>query len=109
MVPSPGAACRSRLLPHGNSFRTEVAPITGPMYMLFSFFMVTDPKTTVKAKWAQYVFVFTVAAVECVLRLNEVIKAPYYALFLVGPTFNIMEYLLTSKTAKPLTATLRSA
>ena len=25
----------------------EVAPITGPMYQLFIFFMITDPKTTV--------------------------------------------------------------
>ena len=28
----------------------EVAPITGPMYQLFIFFMITDPKTTVRAE-----------------------------------------------------------
>ena len=37
----------------GHPFLSEVAPITGPMYQLFIFFMITDPKTTVAPKWAQ--------------------------------------------------------
>src|SRR5207302_4678407 len=84
-----------RHLINGQPFATEVAPITGPMYMLFTFFMVTDPTTTVKPKWGQYLFVFMVAAAECVLRLNEAVKAPYYALFMVGPMANLIEILLT--------------
>ena len=32
----------------GNPWLASVAPITGPMYQLFIFFMVTDPKTTVR-------------------------------------------------------------
>jgi Na+-translocating ferredoxin:NAD+ oxidoreductase RnfD subunit len=90
-----------RSLINGHSFWTEFAPITGPMYMLFTFFMVTDPKTTVKPRWAQYLFVFMVAAVECLLRMNEAVKAPYYALFIVGPTANLLEILLTRKVVKP--------
>ena len=31
------------------------------------------------------VVVFVVALVEMLLRLNEVVYAPFYALFLVGP------------------------
>ena len=31
-------------------WQAEVAPITGPMYQLFVFFMITDPKTTVRSK-----------------------------------------------------------
>ena len=31
----------------GHPWLAEVAPITGPMYQLFIFFMITDPKTTV--------------------------------------------------------------
>lgn len=69
----------------GHSFEAEVAPITGPMYQLFIFFMITDPKTTVKGKRAQIFVAFCVAAVEMVLRLNQNIHAPYYALFSVGP------------------------
>jgi hypothetical protein len=55
--------------------------------------MVTDPKTTVGPKWAQMVVVFVVALVEMVLRLNEIVYAPFYALFLVGPTAMIVESL----------------
>lgn len=69
----------------GHGFLAEVAPITGPMYQLFIFFMITDPKTTVSRKWAQCLVAFLVAAMEMILRLAENIHAPYYALTIVGP------------------------
>ena len=75
----------------GHPFLAELAPITGPMYQLFIFFMITDPKTTVQTKWGQCVVVFLVALVEMVLRLNESVYAPLYALFLVGPAANLIE------------------
>lgn len=69
----------------GNTWSATVAPITGPMYQLFIFFMVTDPKTTVRSKFWQCVVVFVIALVEMILRLNQVLYAPFYALFIVGP------------------------
>ena len=75
----------------GHPWLAEVAPITGPMYQLFIFFMITDPKTTVQTKWGQCVVAFLVALVEMILRLNESVYAPLYALFLVGPTANLLE------------------
>lgn len=78
------------LLP-GHTFLAEVAPLTGPMYQLFALFMVTDPKTTVSGKKAGIAVVVVVAAVEMVLRLMEVVYAPFYALFLVGPIANFWE------------------
>jgi enediyne biosynthesis protein E5 len=78
----------------GNPWLANVAPITGPMYQLFIFFMVTDPKTTVRPFWGQVVVVFMVALVETVLRLAEVVYAPFYALFLVGPTALLIETYL---------------
>jgi hypothetical protein len=81
----------------GNPWLANVAPITGPMYQLFIFFMVTDPKTTVGPKWAQAVVVFVVALVEMVLRLAEVVYAPFYALFLVGPAAMLIESWLQSR------------
>ncbi len=75
----------------GDPWLAAVAPITGPMYQLFVFFMITDPKTTVRTKWGQCAVAFTVAVVEAILRLNRVVHAPYYALFLVGPTANALE------------------
>src|SRR6202451_1622964 len=80
----------------GHSFLAEVAPITGPMYQLFIFFMITDPKTTVKPRWAQCLVAFLVALVEMILRLTENIHAPYYALAIVGPIANAVEIALTS-------------
>jgi Na+-translocating ferredoxin:NAD+ oxidoreductase RnfD subunit len=75
----------------GDAWQAEVAPITGPMYQLFVFFMITDPKTTVKSKKWQCVVVFLVAFVEMLLRLNQVVHAPLYALFLVGPAAMLIE------------------
>ena len=75
----------------GTPWRATVAPITGPMYQLFIFFMVTDPKTTVRPVWAQCVVVFVVALVEMLLRLGQVVYAPFYALFLVGPAAMVIE------------------
>jgi Na+-translocating ferredoxin:NAD+ oxidoreductase RnfD subunit len=90
------AFLRSQITSH--PFLAEVAPITGPMYQLFIFFMITDPKTTVRSsKLAQCGVVFVVALVETILRLMEVVHAPYYALFIVGPTANLIEIWLTSR------------
>ncbi len=83
----------------GHPWQAEVAPITGPMYQLFVFFMITDPKTTVQPRWAQSVVAFAVALVEMILRLNEVVHAPYYALFLIGPAANLVEIWWTSRTS----------
>ncbi|MBV9865512.1 MAG: RnfABCDGE type electron transport complex subunit D [Abitibacteriaceae bacterium] len=84
---------------------TEISPITGPMYQLFIFFMITDPKTTVRPKWGQCAVAFTIAAVEAVLRLNSNIHlsvhAPYYALFIVGPIANLIEIWYTSRRNRP--------
>ncbi len=84
----------------GHAFQAEIAPITGPMYQLFVFFMITDPKTTVHSKRGQCAVAACVAFVEMILRLFEVVHAPYYALFLVGPTANLIEISLTSRQRK---------
>ena len=81
----------------GHPWLAEVAPITGPMYQLYIFFMITDPKTTVHPKWAQCLVAFLVAALEAVLRLFQFVHAPYYALFVVGPAANLVEILLARR------------
>jgi Na+-translocating ferredoxin:NAD+ oxidoreductase RnfD subunit len=87
-----------RSLVTGHPWRAEVAPITGPMYQLYVFFMITDPKTTVRSgRAAQCGVAVGVAFVEMILRLFEVVHAPYYALFLVGPAANLIEIRLTSR------------
>ncbi len=87
----------------GKPWSASVAPLTGPMYQLFVFFMITDPKTTVKTRWGQCVVAALVAVVEMILRLGEVVDAPYYALFLVGPAANVIEIAATrAEVAKPM-------
>ena len=86
------AAIRQRLI--GQSFKTEIAPITSAPYQLFIFFMITDPKTTVRSKWGQCLTAIAVAGAECLFRLGESIHAPYYALFCVGPAANLIEMAL---------------
>jgi Na+-transporting NADH:ubiquinone oxidoreductase subunit NqrB len=81
----------------GHPFLGEVAPITGPMYQLYIFFMITDPKTTVGPKWAQCLVAVTVAAVEAIFRLMEFVHSPYYALFVVGPIANLIEISVTKR------------
>ena len=81
----------------GSPWQSEIAPITGPMYQLFIFFMITDPKTTVRSKVGQCVVVVAVALVETALRLYQNVYAPYYALFIVGPTALLIEMWTDSR------------
>jgi len=84
----------------GSPWQSEIAPITGPMYQLFIFFMITDPKTTVRSKRGQCIVVFLVAVLEMILRLRQVVYAPFYALFIVGPIAMLVEIWLDSRRAE---------
>lgn len=81
----------------GDPLLSEIAPITGPEYQLFIFFMITDPKTTVRSRRGQCIVAVAVAAVEMLLRLDQSIYAPFYALFMVGPTALLIEMWLGSR------------
>ena len=89
------AAVRSAIT--GHAFLAEVAPITGPMYQLFIFFMITDPKTPVQPQWGQCLVVFLVAVVEMILRLAQNVNAPFFALTIVGPLAMIAEIWWTGR------------
>lgn len=79
---------------------SEVSPITGPEYQLFIFFMITDPKTTVRSKKGQCIVVFFVALLEMFFRLNSSVYAELYALCWVGPIALLVEMWLDSRRAK---------
>ncbi len=84
---------RSALL--GQPLWPELAPITGPMYQLFVFFMITDPRTVVRARGWQVVVTLLIAVTEALIRfasdrawaLPIAFNAapPLVALALVGP------------------------
>jgi Na+-translocating ferredoxin:NAD+ oxidoreductase RnfD subunit len=75
----------------GQPALSELGLLTAPSYLLFMFFMITDPKTTPRSRTRQYAATLSVALVETVLRLREEIHAPYYALFIVWPISNLLE------------------
>jgi len=93
----------------GHPFVSEIAPITGPMYQLYIFFMITDPKTTVRSFRWQCVVAFLVAAVEAAFRLMQFVHAPYYSLFLVGPVANLVEIAVTRRSGAARTAGQRTS
>jgi Na+-translocating ferredoxin:NAD+ oxidoreductase RnfD subunit len=73
----------------------EIAPITGPMYQLFVFFMITDPRTTVGTRRGRMAVAAAVAVVEFAIRLANdfhlgfaaplASAPPIFALAIVGP------------------------
>lgn len=80
---------------NGGHFLSELGPVTGPMYQLFMFFMVTDPRTIVAGRKQQMFVLFVIALVECLIRLGADLEwlgpnnplrtaPPMFALFFVG-------------------------
>jgi Na+-translocating ferredoxin:NAD+ oxidoreductase RnfD subunit len=88
----------------GDPWQSEIAPITGPMYQLFIFFMITDPKTTVRSRLGQCVVAFLVALAEMLLRLDSCVFAPLYALFWIGPAALLIEMWIDSRRARNATS-----
>jgi Na+-translocating ferredoxin:NAD+ oxidoreductase RnfD subunit len=78
-------------------WQSEISPITGPMYQLFIFFMITDPKTTLRSNRGQCLVAFLIAVVETGLRFFQSVYAPFYALFIVGPLANSLEMWMDSR------------
>jgi Na+-translocating ferredoxin:NAD+ oxidoreductase RnfD subunit len=83
----------------------ELAPITGPMYQLFVFFMITDPPTTVSSRRGRILVAVIIAVVETLLRLGNdfhlAFAAPFapappiFALAIVGPIAKWIDLLRT--------------
>jgi enediyne biosynthesis protein E5 len=81
----------------GDPWQAEISPITGPMYQLFMFFMITDPKTTVRWRVGQTIVAVAIAVLEFIFRLDSSIYAPLYALFWIGPAAMLIELGLDSR------------
>lgn len=88
----------------GDPWQAEIAPITGPMYQLFIFFMITDPKTTVRSRSGQCAVAFAIAVVEFLMRLDSSVYAPLYALFWVGPAALVIEMWVDRRRSRLVSA-----
>jgi Na+-translocating ferredoxin:NAD+ oxidoreductase RnfD subunit len=79
----------------GQPVLPEIAPVTGPMYQLFLFFMITDPRTIVRGKRPQMVVAVIIAVADQLIRVASDTAVPLptafnaapplLALFIVGP------------------------
>lgn len=65
----------------GAPFWSVAAPMTGAAFMLFTFYMITDPMTTPETRRGRIIFGVAVALLDTVLRYYQVNFSPFYALF----------------------------
>ncbi|MFL5585218.1 MAG: hypothetical protein ACJ78K_10175 [Gemmatimonadaceae bacterium] len=71
----------------GQPLLPELAPITGPMYQLFIFFMITDPRTIVRGPSRQIVVAILIAAMETLIRFASDKGWPLPTAFNAAPAF----------------------
>jgi Na+-translocating ferredoxin:NAD+ oxidoreductase RnfD subunit len=100
------AALRSAI--NGQPLAAEVAPVTGPMYTLLMFFMLTDPRTVVSTRRGRVLVVVLIALLECAIRLLPLLNVPVlepllwappiFALAIIGP---IAKWLDIRRTTTP--------
>ena len=76
-----------RALSLGQPVLPEIAPITGPMYQLFVFFMITDPRTVVRGRGRQIVVAIIIAIMEMLIRFASDKGWPLPTAFNVAPAF----------------------
>ena len=77
----------ARALTLGQPILPEIAPITGPMYQLFIFFMITDPRTVVRGRKRQIVVAIMIAVMETLIRFASDKGWPLPTAFNVAPAF----------------------
>ena len=90
-----------RALAFGQPVLAELAPITGPMYQLFVFFMITDPRTVVRGRRNQVIVAILVAVMEALIRIASDqgwplpiafnAAPPLVALAIVGPVAKFLD------------------
>jgi len=98
-----------RALAFGQPVLPELAPLTGPEYQLFVFFMITDPRTVVRGKRRQVAVVVLVAIVEALIRAASdrgwplptafAAAPPLVALTLVGPAAKWLDVRRATRSA----------
>ncbi len=98
----------------GGPLAGELAPLTGPMYQLFVFFMVTDPRTTMHTVRGRIIVAALVALAEALIRVAGDYglaalaplfpSPPLFALALVGPVALWLDLRRTARTVAAVRA-----
>jgi hypothetical protein len=99
-----------RSLLFGTSWIAALNPMTGVAFILFSFYMVTDPATTPFDKKSQVLFGLSVAAVYGVLVSMHVVFGLFFALTTVSGLRALAQYVGSrSRIAYPARVPARAA
>jgi Na+-transporting NADH:ubiquinone oxidoreductase subunit NqrB len=73
--------------------------------LLFSFFMITDPKTIPNHKWARIIWCIIIAAVSFYLNTFKFINgAPIFVLILAQPLVPLLDWLFKAKSFEWVTS-----
>ncbi len=91
------AFVRTALL--GTALRAELLPFTGIAFLLFTFYMVTDPATTPSSVRGQIVFGASVAAAYGLLVAFHVVFGLFFALSLVCVGRGVLLYVMARSQA----------
>ena len=81
-----------RNLVFGTPLAAALLPMTGVAFLLFTFYMVTDPGTTPFKPWAQAAFGIAVAAVYGLLVAVHVVFGLFFALTIVSAVRGLCLY-----------------
>jgi Na+-transporting NADH:ubiquinone oxidoreductase subunit NqrB len=77
-----GAAVRA--VASGVPFRVLVGPLFGAAFQLFTFFMISDPKTTPDTRRGRILWSASLGALDCALRYEHLVFSAFYALFIMN-------------------------
>ena len=92
-----------RCLMNGLPLSVGVVPVTGVRFLLFTFYMITDPGATPSDWREQVVFGVATAVVYGFLVLAHIGFAFFYALFIVSLCRGLFLYLKEARLGAPLT------
>jgi hypothetical protein len=81
---------------HATPLSVTLGPMTGVAFILYTFYMVTDPATTPQRKWAQVAFGAGVALAYGVLVAQHIVFDLFFSLTLVCTARGIGLYVLES-------------
>jgi hypothetical protein len=82
-----------RCLLNGLPLIVGLVPITGVSFLLFTFYMITDPGATPSDRREQVIFGASTALVYCLLVLAHIGFAFFYALFIVSFCRGLLLYI----------------
>jgi hypothetical protein len=91
----------ARCLLHGLPLSVGLAPMTGVAFVLFTFYMITDPGATPSRWKEQVVFGAATAFVYAALMMGHVGFPLFYALLVVSAARGLLQHLKAARPTPP--------